>query len=55
MVPFGWRVGEAGALTEDPDQQRAIQRVLQLRREACRCEPSQPPSPPKASSYRMRE
>jgi putative DNA-invertase from lambdoid prophage Rac len=33
IVPFGWRVDEDGALTEHPHQQRAIQRILQLRRE----------------------
>ncbi len=33
IAPFGWRVGEDGALTEDPDQQRAIQRILEMRRE----------------------
>jgi putative DNA-invertase from lambdoid prophage Rac len=33
IVPFGWRVGEDGALIEVPDQQRAIQRIRQLRRE----------------------
>jgi putative DNA-invertase from lambdoid prophage Rac len=32
IVPFGWRVGEDGALVEHPDQQRAIQRIHQLRR-----------------------
>jgi DNA invertase Pin-like site-specific DNA recombinase len=33
IVPFGWQVTEDGALIEDPDEQRAIQRILQLRRE----------------------
>jgi putative DNA-invertase from lambdoid prophage Rac len=33
IVPFGWRVDEDGALTEDPDQQRAIRRIAQLRQE----------------------
>jgi putative DNA-invertase from lambdoid prophage Rac len=33
LVPFGWRVGEDGALTENPEQQRAIQRILGLRGE----------------------
>jgi putative DNA-invertase from lambdoid prophage Rac len=32
IVPFGWRVGEKGALVEVPDQQRAIQRIFELRR-----------------------
>jgi putative DNA-invertase from lambdoid prophage Rac len=33
IVPFGWRVTEDGALTEDPDQQRAIERIVEMRRE----------------------
>jgi putative DNA-invertase from lambdoid prophage Rac len=33
IVPFGWRIGEDGALVEVPDQQRAIQRIVELRRE----------------------
>jgi putative DNA-invertase from lambdoid prophage Rac len=33
IVPFGWRVSEDGSLTEDSDQQRAIRRILELRRE----------------------
>jgi len=33
IVPFGWQVTEDGALVEDPDQQRAIERIAQLRRE----------------------
>jgi DNA invertase Pin-like site-specific DNA recombinase len=32
IVPFGWKVGEHGTLIEDPAQQRAIQRILELRR-----------------------
>jgi DNA invertase Pin-like site-specific DNA recombinase len=32
IVPFGWRIGEDGALIEVPDQQRAIQRIVELRR-----------------------
>jgi DNA invertase Pin-like site-specific DNA recombinase len=32
IVPFGWRIGEDGALTEVPEQQRAIQRIIELRR-----------------------
>jgi DNA invertase Pin-like site-specific DNA recombinase len=32
IVPFGWRIGEDGALIEVPDQQRAIQRIIELRR-----------------------
>jgi putative DNA-invertase from lambdoid prophage Rac len=32
IVPFGWEVGAAGALIEVPDQQRAIQRIVELRR-----------------------
>ena len=33
IVPFGWQVAKDGALIEDSDEQRAIQRILQLRRE----------------------
>jgi putative DNA-invertase from lambdoid prophage Rac len=33
IVPFGWRIGEDGALVEVPEQQRAIQRIVELRRE----------------------
>jgi DNA invertase Pin-like site-specific DNA recombinase len=33
IVPFGWQVGEDGALIEVPDQQRAIQRIIELRRQ----------------------
>ena len=33
IVPFGWRVTEDGALVEDPDEQRAVQRIVQLRRD----------------------
>jgi DNA invertase Pin-like site-specific DNA recombinase len=32
IVPFGWRTGEDGALTEVPEQQCAIQRIIELRR-----------------------
>lgn len=32
IVPFGWRIGEDGTLTEVPEQQRAIQRIIELRR-----------------------
>ena len=32
-VPFGRRVTEDGALAEDTDQHRAIERIVQLRRE----------------------
>src|SRR4029079_8893378 len=30
-APYGWRVGDAGQLVEDPDQQRIIRRVQKLR------------------------
>jgi putative DNA-invertase from lambdoid prophage Rac len=33
IVPFGWPLGEDGISAEDHDQQLAIQRILQLRRE----------------------
>jgi DNA invertase Pin-like site-specific DNA recombinase len=33
IVPFGWRVGEDGSLVEEPDQQRAIRRIVELRRQ----------------------
>jgi putative DNA-invertase from lambdoid prophage Rac len=33
IVPFGWRIGEDGALVEVPDQQHAIRRIVELRRE----------------------
>lgn len=33
IVPFGWQVGEDGALVEDSEQQRATQRILKLRRD----------------------
>jgi putative DNA-invertase from lambdoid prophage Rac len=33
IVPFGWKVGDDGTLAEDPTQQRAIRRILQLRRD----------------------
>ena len=33
IVPFGWRVTEDRALAEDPDQQRAIRRIVELRRD----------------------
>jgi putative DNA-invertase from lambdoid prophage Rac len=29
-VPFGWQVGPAGALVEDPTRQRAIRRMVKL-------------------------
>ena len=32
IVPFGWRIGDDGALVEVPDQQRTIERIVQLRR-----------------------
>jgi DNA invertase Pin-like site-specific DNA recombinase len=32
IVPFGCRIGEDGALVEVPEQQRAIQRIFELRR-----------------------
>ncbi|MGC2200824.1 MAG: recombinase family protein, partial [Stellaceae bacterium] len=32
IVPFGWQIGEDGALTEVAEQQRAIQRIIDLRR-----------------------
>ncbi len=32
IVPFGWRIGDDGALVEVPDQQLAIQRIVELRR-----------------------
>jgi DNA invertase Pin-like site-specific DNA recombinase len=32
IVPFGWRIGEDGTLIEVPEQQRAIQRIFELRR-----------------------
>jgi putative DNA-invertase from lambdoid prophage Rac len=32
IVPFGWRIGEDGALVEVPEQQRAIHRIIELRR-----------------------
>jgi DNA invertase Pin-like site-specific DNA recombinase len=32
IVPFGWRIGEGGNLIDVPDQQRAIQRIIELRR-----------------------
>jgi DNA invertase Pin-like site-specific DNA recombinase len=31
IVPFGWQVGEDGVLIEVPDEQRAIQRIIELR------------------------
>jgi hypothetical protein len=30
-VPFGWRVGDDGALIEVPEQQRALKRMRRLR------------------------
>jgi putative DNA-invertase from lambdoid prophage Rac len=32
-APFGWQVGEDGALIEVPEQQAAIQHILELRRD----------------------
>jgi putative DNA-invertase from lambdoid prophage Rac len=32
IVPFGWRIGEDGTLVEMLEQQRAIQRIVELRR-----------------------
>src|SRR5207248_6676472 len=32
IVPFGWRIGEDGTLIEVPEQQLAIQRIFELRR-----------------------
>ena len=32
IVPFGWQISEDGALIEVPEQQRAIQRIVELRR-----------------------
>jgi DNA invertase Pin-like site-specific DNA recombinase len=31
IVPFGWQIGEDGGLIEVPEQQRAIQRIIELR------------------------
>jgi putative DNA-invertase from lambdoid prophage Rac len=31
IIPFGWQIGEDGALIEVPEQQRAIQRIVELR------------------------
>jgi hypothetical protein len=31
-VPFGWRLGEDGALIEVPEQQAAIRRMVEMRR-----------------------
>ena len=31
IVPFGWRIGEDGTLVEVLEQQRAIQRIVELR------------------------
>jgi DNA invertase Pin-like site-specific DNA recombinase len=33
IVPFGWQVSKDGALIEVPDQQRAIHRIIELRRQ----------------------
>jgi len=33
IVPFGLQIGEDGALVEVPEQQRTIQRIVELRRE----------------------
>ena len=30
-VPFGWRVDDTGTLVEDPEQQAAIKRMVELR------------------------
>ena len=32
IVPFGWQIGEDGGLVGVPEQQRAIQRIVELRR-----------------------
>lgn len=32
IVPFGWQLADGGALIEDPNQQRAIQCICELRR-----------------------
>jgi putative DNA-invertase from lambdoid prophage Rac len=32
IVPFGWRIGEHGTLVEVPEQQSAIRRIIELRR-----------------------
>jgi hypothetical protein len=32
IVPFGWQISEDGALIEVPQRQRAIQRIIELRR-----------------------
>jgi putative DNA-invertase from lambdoid prophage Rac len=32
IIPFGWEIGEDGALIEVTEQQRAIQRIVELRR-----------------------
>jgi putative DNA-invertase from lambdoid prophage Rac len=32
-VPFGWKVGEDGALIEEPEQQATIRKILQLRQD----------------------
>ena len=32
-APFGWQVGEDGALVEIPEQQATIRKILQLRQE----------------------
>jgi len=31
-VPFGWKVGDDGALIEVPEQQAVIQEIIELRR-----------------------
>jgi hypothetical protein len=54
IVPFGWQVTEDGALVEDPDEQRAIQRIRQLRGEGLSLGPSRPPGLPRALSYRTK-
>jgi len=33
IVPFGWRIGEDGALIEERDQQSTIKRIIELRRD----------------------
>src|SRR5215472_11824238 len=39
IVPFGWQIGENGTLIEVPDQQRAIQRIVDCGARAYRCVP----------------
>jgi putative DNA-invertase from lambdoid prophage Rac len=54
VVPFGRKVCADGTLVEDPAQQRAIQRILELRRDASLFEQSQMPSLQTAPSCRTR-